>query len=828
MPQDLSSTLVFQFLDPVNRISSAVISQVPGVGSGGSTYQATCDFTKSSSTDTGGFFVRFISNVDELTDTKSGIVTELGPEGWPQRLEVSQIENNDFTMTSNNTLLANGTPYRCGIFWAGPDYFAQLDALSGMGDVTAFNNLLTAADGAGQLWPSGDAVHWSNEITLSAFTTPATSIFAEFSVVTGASAGTLIGVAQADRSDGVFSEIPPTLDWLSVAADGSMSITAGFSAPAPGVYTIGLRYDNTAVTGGDVYDQVVNTITVTEQTAGQTPGYIPAPIQNTNSLGRFTTASELAVAMATLQSNWVSAMASYGLSSTGTEPVFTLAAGSHGSVLWSFDFSGRETVHIRGEGPFTRNEYRPIGGTKFTRMRWDNCNNVQMWLMDIKPNTVSTTRNADNHWMRNSVNCRWNRCAVGGDIAETPAAMEARVKDGTYFLMDVRGSNNCGFYNCTFIGARSGFFGCAGNDAYDAEFITIEGCVFDQLSNDFFQLYGDHGLRNWRSINNVGFGVCRFPSNLHTDYWQSADTGGGQNPDASGWIHRGNWMQECGYTGNDGSIATKGLHNKGTGVPLAFTFDDCAFFLSGNGISGGGFGGGSSSVDYCTFLAPTDVSGNQDNEPAPSDGSFDVIWTSAFTGFKGQPSINKDHNIIITNNGSTFVAANAGPNGLMIDHPGAVGTNYGVPGLGAGPGGQVSGKNNPPAPPGGYGYSGAYAGRLENFKDPDDMSNTVGREISALTTAVPRRGFHGTYNIAHAVGIEQWKPVKTSDIGWAPSVGQPIGAYKLMERMFDDINHDHPKDHGFPTAALFHLRFDRTNAAGGAVGNYDTFDANGD
>ena len=215
------------------------------------------------------------------------------------------------------------------------------------------------------------------------------------------------------------------------------------------------------------------------------------------------------------------------------------------------------------------------------------------------------------------------------------------------------------------------------------------------------------------------------------------------------------------------------------------------------------------------MLPPIDVSGNEDSEPAPSDGSYDVTWTASVTGFLGQPNAGtKDFNVIVTNNGSAFVAENVGTNGLMIDDPGCVGTNYGVPGLGAGLGGSVSGKNNPS---GTYDWSGAYSTRLANFKHPDVMTNTRSREISAWTTAVPRR----------EGGIEQWKPIDTSDIGWNYS-GTKIGSFELFKRMFDPTDHDHPKDWGWPTAALFHLRYDTTNAAGGASGTYTSFDADGD
>ena len=809
MALDENIDLVVEAQDPAGLITSGTLEQVLGVGNGAATYQAACDFEISELVAGGGFFHRFKSDFDALTHTKSGLF-DLGPEGWPQRIPKSAIFGNNYTMSSRPNLSV-GPIYNCLGFWVGPDYYEDLDAAT---TGAAANAIVAAADAAGQLWPAGDAVFVSTAGVMSATTSPATSISAPFSVVSGAAAGTIIGIATADRSNGTFSVGTPNLSWITVAANGTMSIATGEQAPALGMYNIELRYDNSAIPGGDVFTKIV-TITVTDQVVGQTPGFVAAPTQNA---ARFTTVAQLEAALVALESNWSLTMAStYGLPTSGTEPVFTLAAGFHGDLgTWSYDFSAHEHVHIRGEGPFTRNDYRPIGGTKLGTVRWSGCQKLHFWLMDMKPASVLTgnaNRNANNHWMRGCQNCSWNRNLIGGDIAESEADMAVRIKDGTYFLVDIRNTTDCQFVNNVCMGARSGFFGSAGNDPIAASNILWQGNVFDQLSDDFFQLYGDHAIKNCISRNNVGVGRTRNPGNKHTDYFQNA-TAGGTVPDASGWLHEGLWFQQCGYDGNDGSIATKGFHNQGkqTSVALNATIRDCAFLICGNGISGGKYGTGTS-VTFCTFLPPIDVSGNEDNEPAPADGSYDVTWTAAVSGFAGQPNFFKDHNVIVTNNGSAFVAVNVGPNGLMIDEPGCVATNYGVPGLGAGPGGQVSGKNNPS---GNYNWANAYGPRLANFKHPDIMTNTRSREISAWTTAVPRRDG----------GIEQWKPIATSDIGWKYS-GTKRGSYRLFERMFDDLNHDHPKDHGWPTAAQFHNRYDRTNAAGGAFGTYTTFDNDG-
>ena len=501
MTYNAVSDVSVSFADPADLIASAVASQAEGVGGSGNDYQTTCDVTISSSVGTGGFFCRVISNYDSGTDTKSGIFTEFGTGGWPIRIRKSDFEGQAFTVSSTQTLAA-GTAYTTLVFYIGPDYFDDLDAAT---TASGANTILSNADAAGQLWPSGanTAATASNTVTIAGTTTPATNISGNFSIPTGASAGTIIGTATADRTNGTFSEGTPALSWVDVSSSGQLSITSGQTAPAVGSYSIQLTYDNSAVTGGGTYSETV-TINVTEVTTGETAGYIPAPTQNAAS---FATLSALEAALTALESNWNTEMTGYGLATTGVEPVFTLQAGSHGNVgTWTYDFSAHEHVHVRAEGSFSRNDYTPTGGTKLGRVRWDNCRKLNLWLMDMKPATVSTTRYNETHWMRNCQDCNWYRNAVGGDVAESASDMENRIKDGVWFLVDIRGSSNCGFYNNTFIGARSGFFGSAGNDAITATGIIWQGNVFDQLSDDFFQLYGDHAVTNCVSRNNVGCG----------------------------------------------------------------------------------------------------------------------------------------------------------------------------------------------------------------------------------------------------------------------------------------------------------------------------------
>lgn len=805
---DLDAIFQFnaRFADPTELIYEPTIAQVSGVGGSGNDYQARATHKYPTTLTRGVFIGRFKSSYNG-TDGKNEIANPGGAgydvNYWPVRTSVTAGSGAGLvSFLSAANLAAGWNGYALG-WWidtnaSGINWYDRV--------FEAKTHTIQQAMDAGAVWPAGNAVvlyeveDVGGALTISGTTTPATSISGSFSVQTGASAGTVIGLATADRVNGTFSEGTPALSWVTVAANGQLTVTTGQTAPAAGSYSIQLTYNNSGVAGGGSYSQTVSVTVTAASVGGQTPSFIAAPVQNAT---RVTSIAALTSVLDSLKNDWNGQMTTWGLSTTGVRAIITLGAGVYGDIDWSnYDFSSRAGVDIRGEGPYSRNAYKPTAGTKVGRVRLTNCKNISLWMMQAVPAMTGSGINSRNHRFTNCVDCGFKRCAVEGQVAESESAAAQRAPNLVMHLCQFNGAADCFVINSTMMGAEDGFFGNQRYEAHNSNDILVKGVVLDQGGNDMFQMQGGFANRNWVMEFLLAFGKMRNPQNLHTDLFQSTL----DNPRNTGWLLKSVAVIPRGRWGADGSIADKGIHAQyPQGEPLALTVTDCLFGCTGNGISGAGYG--NSDVTYCTFMPPIDVSGAEDREY--QNGELDVTWSASITGFLGSPVYGTtDYNLVFSNQNYSATAAMVGPNGVYVVRSGLIGTNYGVPGTE-----QPSGKPNPA---GTYDWS-VYGDWLENFQHPAVMTATQSRITSALTTAVPRRN--------DGDGLAMWRAKAGSRAHWDHA--NPLGAWQLQRRMFHPTEHDHWKDLGWPCAALTHIRYDPNNKLAGASGDYTSFDANG-
>ncbi len=767
--------------DPSEKISSVTGEQTAGVGGSGGDYQMTSSLQYPQSLLTGFFINRFISNYNVGTDTKSGILTEFGLGGWnigptvatgaavPE--EVQFLEGaGEINILSNDNLTA-GTTYNSLHFWIGDTYASDfINAANATAAQTALDN----ADGIGELFPSGDAVVASTSVTISGTTTPATDITFTGGVVENSGAGTFIGTATSDRSNGTWSLVNSPPAWIdlssSTALQATFTVAAGQTAPSAGDVTFDVRYDNSGVTGGGTFTET-QTVTVSADTGGSTARYLPVPAVNVNSSGQDLTISELKTLLANLESSWASTMTSLGLATTGVDPVLELAATNFNADLVMngygpySDGSNTRTVHVRGQGTFSRDDWTATTtGTRVRRLAAQNCENLECWLIYAEdPSTAYP-----HHQIVNCNEVYFKRCALHGDVARN--ASDAANRPNIFGpLMAFYGSQNSGIIQCTVVGGGPNYLN-AYSDNGNTDNITIKQCVFDQFVSDMISMGNNNVNHRWQIVDNYWGGRVRRQSNVHPDMIQFANGSAGIN-----WNVEGNFAGTTGWWGYKGNPSNKIQQANNGAAKLQATFFDNFNVTPTYAVDGNGSKHNLGSATYNTVLhTPALLLADESGE----QGAINVrgavragIGTTDFNLF-----VRKDNPV--SQNGQ-------GPNDLYIISSGFV-----------------------PADEAGYDWSDM-AAYWEDYSVPANP-------VANVNDIVPN---HRTSSIAG------FKPKTGTRMHWDHA--NPAGAYRWLERQFDPVTHDNFYDWGWPTACQGRIAYDSGGGLAGAT-LANSFDANGD
>lgn len=507
---------------------------------------------------------------------------------------------------------------------------------------------------------------------------------------------------------------------------------------------------------------------------GATAGLIPIPAVNTNGGVYFTSLAALDAALTALDDDWAGTMSGWGLPTSGTEPVLGLAQGAYGNLGCTNHGPYAERVTIRGEGPYSRDDYTPTAGTRVGRLLWNGCQDMRLMGLVAEPTTLSGAQDASNHRMLDCRRVEWVRLGIYGDVARSAAALATTPSRGAFHLIRPDGSNDCSIVQSVLMGSMNAVLGGTPplfGQRVIADDIEFRGNVMAQNHNDIIKVA--HGQTNdWVVADNLTFGKGRNSSGQHRDFIQILATGSfSWRGEARDWRIEGNWIQSRTAWGLDTYLAKQGMFWGNGSLESRATIYDNMLGIPGKGVQVNHDG---ASVTFNSFFVPIDSL-----DSATSGGRF----TANFTGFRSDAYSELDENIVF--GFGTGAVYGAGPNGVGIASLGFVG-------------------HDSTSSTWDWSAMGAF---LENY---DDTYTTD----FALEVSPREEG-----------GVEQYAPRAGSRAHWDHP--DPTGCFRLYERVFDEEDHDHWKDWGWPTAPAAHLYYDTTNAMGGASGAYNTFDANG-
>ena len=617
--------------------------QTPGVGGSGGDYQAQSGGNKQVTLTDGVIISRFISNYDAGTDTKTGIETEFGIGGWPIHDNVDDLGSSaEFFILSNNNLTA-GTTYNGLHFWISDYYYNRIFLVEDRTLQDAIDN--TDSQPGTQIFPSGDAVLASNGITIVGTTSPATSITGSFTVVSGASAGSVVGTASSDRNNGTWSITSQDASLLTVnSGTGIVSVDTGQTVGSAGSYSFTLQYDNSSITGGGTYSEA-QTLTITE--AGvETAKFIPIPVKNIDA-SNWTTAKTIVDAFA---SNFSAARTTYSVP-TGT-PVIEVAAGSHGNLSWS-NVNLSEEVVVRGNGSaYSRDDYTPTAATKGGRLLLTNVTNLTIMGIEFESPTTGGSSDDVNHRLTDCTTCKVIRNCLHGDIARSTSALATTPSSGVQNLINPSGSTNCEIVQNSIMGYRN----AVGSVNGSSDGTIFKGNVVAQGADDLLKFNsGTHD--NWEVLDNLGLGKGRNPGDRHRDFIQIFSPNSSAN--ARNWLIQGNWVQSGSGWGSDTYLAKQGCFWGNGSNASSATIIDNFFGLTGKGVAGNHDG---ANIRFNTFMIPIDSLGSEN-----SNGRF----TANNAGFSAFGSFVADENIVTNRSNTTGV----GPNGVSIQNTGHIGAD---------------------------------------------------------------------------------------------------------------------------------------------------------
>lgn len=761
-----NSVMSFTIRDNSDFIYNASAEQVDGVGGSGGDYQIRGSASIASTLTDGHIIARVISNYNPGTDTKTGIETEFGIGGWPIDQPVIDLNGAGvFDVVSADNLTAS-TGYHFLFFWISDYYYNTVFETQTQGLQDAIDD--TDAQGGITIWPIDDSVIATNEVVISGTTSPATDIVFSGSVVEGSGAGTVVGIASANRTNGTnpWSIQSQDASLVSIdAATGQVVIAAGQTAPSATTYNLTLRYDNSSVTGGGTYDEAVS-FEVTAATAS-TPLYLAMPAVNANGNGQDRTAEQIETIVDNLDSNWASECTALGIATTGVDVVIELAAGNLGDLTINnvgpfTDGSNTRYVHIRGQGAYSRNSWQPTSGTNLGKLTFTNVEGVRLWGV-----SASNSSSSPCHEFNNCTDVQINRCHLSGDVAQSSAALED--KPSVSVGIEVYAADNLTFRQCTLMGFQKTVFT---HQSGVADGVKVRECVTAQNSGDVFKCGQAAPATNWQITNLYCTGIIRDPYIEHADLVQCQGTG-----IATGWSFDGvycNWDDWTGRMNGEG-IGLKPFQKASGATMNDFTVTEL-IYSGGAKIATGG-PNGTSPFRYCDYIPPSDITAADNQVTSP--------WQAKRGGFGGISNI--DYCFAISNAGSGDAADT--PNGIVDYDAGYVAADNGA-----------------------YDHSG-YATYLENYSAPSGSPATT-----AASSAVPRRNY----------GVGRVEPKLGSGLHWDDT--DPAGAYRFKERMFDSVTHDNPWDWGWPTCALFSIQYDTEQHCGGAGANSNgtSFDSDGD
>ena len=639
---DTPSDITLEIRDNATLIYNQELQQILSVGGENPPdYQVRTSFQYPPSLTNGVFISRFKSNYNG-TDGKVDI--EAGnPLNWGLHDSLVELDGAGIVTRFSAPNLVAGTNYVGLHFWINDAYYDLIF-------VQGTHTLQNAID-AGAVWPTGNDVLVTNTVTVSAIVTPASDISGTFAAVTGAGAGTLLGTAAANRTNGAFSEGSPALGWVDVASNGQLTVAAGQTVPAVGDYLIQLNYDNTSA-GGGVYSETM-TVSVRPET-GATDKFIPMPTVNANGGVNFSSVSALKSALDSLDNNWNATMSGWGLPTSGTEPVLGLAAGQHGDLNWANLGPYPERVTVRGAGPFGRTDYVPTAGTKVGRLLWNNCDDLRLMGVEAEPSNVTTGYNANNHRFENCNRSEWVRNAIFGEVARNTANLSRTPKAGVQVLIWIDDSFDCKFMHNVLMGSRECVIGKSPN--LRADRIEFRGNVMAQNHNDLIK-FGDSVCDDWIVADNLGFGKGRNSGTQHRDYIQILGTNA--TGYARRWLIEGNWVQSRTAWGSDAYLAKQAFYWGNGSAGSQATIVDNFIGSPGKGIQA--FHGGAQ-IRFNTFFIPIETLSSETS----------AQWTANYTGINGSPSC--DENIVFSFSGDP--EAYSGPNGIGIKSTGFVASDH--------------------------------------------------------------------------------------------------------------------------------------------------------
>lgn len=762
------------FADPEDLIYNASAEQVAGVGGSGGDYQAIASFNYPTNLTTGAFIGRFISNYDSENDTKSGILTEFGPGGWPLFEDVFGLGGAGEAGIVSASNLSASTGYTALFFWIGPDHIADWQAAI---NTTQAQAVLDAADAAGQLYPSGDAVIATNTVTIVGTTSAATSITFTGSVVTGAGAGTFIGTAVADRQNGTWSLVNTPPAWIAIrsqtGAQVTLEVASGQTAPSAGNVNFDLQYDNSAISGGSTYSDTM-TVPVTADTGGATARYLPVPTVNANSNGQDLTLAEFLTLAAGADgggSNWQSTMTTLGITTTGVDAVVSLAATDFNqdflvqNIGPFTDGSNTRYIHVRGQGTFSRDAWTATTtGTAVNKLQIRNCEGLRFWLISAE----STSGGYPHHQIINSEDVFVNRCLLHGDVARSASAAANRPNLFAP-LIAFYGSTNVGIRQCTIVGTPTNVFNAYTNNG-NTNGVLIEQCVFDQTVSDMVSFGNNNVNDNWTIKDLYWGGRVRAQGNIHPDICQFSNGSAG-----TGWLFESNFCGTTGWWGYKGNPSNKMIQSNSGSADQNATFTQNYNVTPTFMIDGVGYRHRNGSATYNTIVNTPDLLLSDE-----SGEQGDILCRNGIRVGVGTV----DYNFYMRDTSSVTNLA-VGPNDEMVVDAGFV-----------------------PVDKSGYDFS-EMANWWEDYNVP----------ASPVANVNQIRPSH------RASTIWGHRPKTGSRLHW--NHADPVGAYQWAERTFDATNHDNPYDWGWPTACQFRIAFDSGQDFPNATAA-NSFDANGD
>lgn len=543
-----------------------------------------------------------------------------------------------------------------------------------------------------------------------------------------------------------------------------------------------------------------------------TQKHIPIPATNANVT--FESLTDLEAAVAAFASDFSAARSTYGILSG--EPVLQLDAGSYPNIEWD-DYNLSSRITVRGSGPYSNDGYAPTAGTMVNRFLISNCSNIRLMGIVFEPSSVATTSGVrygdSNHRIEDSEWVEVVRCAINGDIARTVADLSTEPRAGVQALVYPGGSDNCKIIQCSIMGYLETGIGLkAANPHSSANYWEVRGNVIAQGKNDGIIKLSSTTMLDWIVADNLGIGKGRASGADHRDFIQI--TSGPQNDPATivsvatGWLCEGNWIQSFDAWGTDRYMAKQGFwwgaDPKNTSSEAII--QDNFFGLNGAMIAGKH---GGATIRFNTGFVPLDTLGSDTSDGAGVRPDTFTANYPAPSVFSGETVASADENIFPYKNGSSAHPW-TGANGEAMN---STGFNQAEHSGGATFDWDVMGAflEN---------YDDTYSQPMAVDYNNDDTDATNGKY-----QVLPREGSIGK-GVSPDYGVEMYKPKVGSRAHWDHT--DPTGCYKLFERVFDEVDHDHWKDWGWPTAAAAHLYYDPNNTMGSSFGDYDSFDADGE